>query len=259
MAQATGRRTYGAWSATGANSGWNVLNAAWARVEPDRGRYDAAELERARGVLRDVRKRGGEPVVVVHAGALPDWQIARGGWADPDVLALWGCFVDRLGSALADLVHVWIALEAPLAEAAAYDRDARRVARVLLDAQAAAYLHLKRGPGFGGQPALVGVLERFGPETLAARWRAVRGADPDVLVRILATGRLTMPFAPFGELPNGTPAVDFVGVAWAGGDGLEARLDALWAHRLPLATFGGDPAEIDAAEGRGVRILARVE
>ncbi|MFZ5475862.1 MAG: hypothetical protein ACOZNI_03730 [Myxococcota bacterium] len=180
------------------------MRVSWARVEPARGEYDDAALAEARDALRLVRKAGGEPVVVLHDGALPDWQIARGGWLDPDALAAWGCYADRAGSELAPQASVWMALWTPLEEAGWYDRDARRVARVLLDAAASAYIHLRRGPGHGGKPARVGIAERWGQGRIADGLR-------DSFVRALATGRVGPPFAVFGELSNGTAAIDVVG------------------------------------------------
>lgn len=224
-----------------------ILRAAWAMLEPERGRYDDDAFATVRRAVIAARRAGLEPLVVAHDGALPDWQIARGGWLDRDALAGWGCYVERLASTLGEVLRAWVPVDGPLDEAAAYDADARRVARVLLDAHAAAYLHLRRGPGFGGRPAAVGVIERWTDDTaLPVVRRVLRAAaglppggpaptDADALVRVLATGRLAAPFAPFGELPNGTPALDFVGMRWSGAvDAAVARAASLWEHRLPV-------------------------
>lgn len=260
MAIAGGAVGEGAWldAVERAEAGWLLLPASWARVEPERGRYDDAELAACRRAVLDARKKGLEPVVVAHAGALPDWAIGRGGWLAPDALATWGCYVDRLGGALGELLRWWVGLATPLEEAAWYEDDARRVARILIDAQAAAYLHLRRGPGAGGAPAGVGVLARWGAD------HGLRGAiadrtGPEALVRVLATGRLGPPFAAFGELPNGTPAVDWIGVDWAGrGEGLARVLARLGAWGLPLVVRGGSVADVVEAEETGVRVLARL-
>ncbi len=189
-----------------------VLFASWARGEPERGRYDDVELAAWRRAAVAARRQGAPVWVVAHAGALPDWQIARDGWLDPDALANWGCWIDRLGRALLEAVDGWIALWDPLGEARWYDADARRVGQVLLDAQAAAYLQLRRGTGAAGTP--VGVAVPLDPPAFAGvrgrvLGRAHRWAS-EAWVRAAATGRLELPFALTGELPNGTGALDVV-------------------------------------------------
>jgi hypothetical protein len=257
---ATGTVGEGEWAGAveAARPGWLVLFASWAKVEPTRGRYDEDEVLRCRRVLVRARRQGIEPVVVLHAGALPDWQIAREGWLDPDGLAAWGCFADKLAHALGDQVHLWFSLWEPLGEADWYDDDSRRVARLLLDAQASAYLHLKRAPGFGGRPALVGVMERWSGLRggLGAR---VRGAgDPaESLFRVLATGRLALPFAAVGELPNGTPAVDVLGLRCDGADPAKA-VDRLWHHGRGIVLADVPPGTGAGAWDRGVRVLAEL-
>lgn len=194
------------------------LTASWARGEPERGRYADAELAAWRKAAVSARKRGVPVWVVVHAGALPDWQIAREGWLDPDALANWGCWVDRLGRALLEAVDGWVALWDPIGEASWYDGEARRVGRVLLDAQAAAFLQLHRGAGAGGTP--VGAAFPLDPPgATGLRGRALARAHrwaTEAWVRSAATGRLEPPFALTGELPNGTGALDVVVVL---GDG----------------------------------------
>ena len=169
-----------------------VLHAPWARGEPTRGHYDDEELAGWRKAALRRRKERGELWVVVHAGALPDWQIARGGWLDPDAAAAWGCWVERLGRALVDAVDGWYALADPLGEAACYDVDARRVGRALLFAQAQAWTHLRRG----GQAVPVGALVRAQVGTVG---RAATAAWLDAA----ASGRLLPPFGIGGELQSG--------------------------------------------------------
>lgn len=257
--------------------GWLVLHASWAAAEPERGRFDTGLFERGRRLLHRARRRGVEPVVCLHRGALPDWQLARDGWLDPDAPAAWGCFADKLAYAWGEQLRWWITFWEPLEEAAWYDDERARVARLLLDAQATAYLHLRRGPGPGGRPAQVGLVESW------AAWRegGVRGRlesalrahlGPDALAKVLFTGRLAPPFAPVGELPNGTPALDWLGVRWRGvlrvgdrarleGDGAEEladTLDRLWAYSRALVLVGGPEEAADRARGRGIRVRARI-
>ncbi len=198
-----------------------IVTVSWARVEPVRGEYREGEIDALQRQVRAVRASGAEPLVVLHAGALPDWVIARQGWLDPDIGADWGCFVDRVAQRLATHVRLWAPLRGPLEEAEWYEGEARIALRALLDAHAAAYLHLKRSQGFGGRAPEVGTLATWATWTgVGLRGRAeaeLRGRfGPDAWVAVLASGRLAPPFALVGELPNGTPALDWVGVEWAG-------------------------------------------
>ncbi|MDP2313523.1 MAG: hypothetical protein Q8P41_11505 [Pseudomonadota bacterium] len=224
-----------------------VLFSSWALGEPERGRYDDGVLVGWRRAVIAAKKRGADVWVVAHAGALPDWQIAREGWLDPDALANWGCWIDRLGRGLAEAVGGWIALWDPVGEAACYDGDARRAGRVLLDAQAAAYLQLHRGTGAMARevaaavtlapPRLSGVGPGLGVRdrmTMIAHRFATEG-----WVRAAASGRLGPPFAITGELPNGTAALDRVVVL---GEGPHVSRDTagLAALGRPITTVVGD-------------------
>ena len=52
----------------------------WARIEPEEGRFDAAELEHYRAVIRCCQQNGVEPIVTLHHFSSPKWLIAKGGW-----------------------------------------------------------------------------------------------------------------------------------------------------------------------------------
>ena len=261
-----------------------LLPASWALVEPERGRYDDAELDRCRKAVSSARKAGLEPMIVAHQGALPDWQLAREGWMDPDAGAGWGCYVDRLARAFGELVRYWISMWEPLEEAAAYDAERAVVGRALLDHAATAYLHLKRAPGTAGRPPWVGVVERcadWQEPRRAGPLPSVRGRldaatrsrlGPEALFRVLATGRLAPPFAPVGELPNGTPALDFAGVSWAGGrsvtddtptgdaapEALPQLLLRLGEHARPLLLVGAPAGAGARAWEAGVRVMGEI-
>ena len=52
----------------------------WARIEPEEGRFDAAELEHYRAVIRCCKQNGVEPIVTLHHFSSPKWLIVKGGW-----------------------------------------------------------------------------------------------------------------------------------------------------------------------------------
>lgn len=198
-----------------------VVRVSWARVEPARGAYAEAELEAVALRLRELRAAGAEAVVSLHAGALPDWVLARRGWLDPGVLADWSCYVDRVAQRVGVHVARWAPFEDPFGEAAWYDGAAHAVRRTLLDAHATAYLHLARTQGAGGARPQVGVVMRA-VERVAEGWRGrverarAEAWGEEAWLRVLATGRVAPPFGLGGELPNGTPALDWIGATWGG-------------------------------------------
>lgn len=89
------------------------LSVEWARIEPRPGEFDRAELAHYRAVLESLRKHGIEPVVTLHHFTNPRWLSARGGWANPEVVARFERYVDRVVEALGDLVRYWVTLNEP--------------------------------------------------------------------------------------------------------------------------------------------------
>lgn len=65
-----------------AGAGLNAyrFSIEWARIEPERGRYDDAEIEHYRRVLQCCHDNGVTPVVTMHHFSSPKWLIAGGGW-----------------------------------------------------------------------------------------------------------------------------------------------------------------------------------
>ena len=52
----------------------------WARIEPEEGRFDDAEIEHYRRVIACCKANGVEPVVTLLHFTSPKWLIAKGGW-----------------------------------------------------------------------------------------------------------------------------------------------------------------------------------
>ena len=56
------------------------FSVEWARIEPEEGRFDEAEIERYRRVIRCCRENGVEPMVTLMHFTSPVWLIKKGGW-----------------------------------------------------------------------------------------------------------------------------------------------------------------------------------
>ena len=65
-----------------ADAGLNAyrFSVEWARIEPQEGVFDEAELEHYRDVIRCCRENGLEPVVTLMHFTSPAWLIRKGGW-----------------------------------------------------------------------------------------------------------------------------------------------------------------------------------
>ena len=65
-----------------AQAGLNAyrFSIEWARVEPEEGKFDPAEIAHYRDVIRCCRANGVEPIVTLMHFTSPAWLIRKGGW-----------------------------------------------------------------------------------------------------------------------------------------------------------------------------------
>ncbi|MBQ9562087.1 MAG: glycoside hydrolase family 1 protein [Lachnospiraceae bacterium] len=65
-----------------AEAGLNAyrFSVEWARIEPEEGRYDEAEIEHYRQVIACCKAHGVEPIVTLMHFTSPAWLIRKGGW-----------------------------------------------------------------------------------------------------------------------------------------------------------------------------------
>lgn len=65
-----------------ADAGLNAyrFSIEWARIEPQPGVFDDAEIEHYRAMIRCCRENGLEPIVTMHHFSSPKWLIEQGGW-----------------------------------------------------------------------------------------------------------------------------------------------------------------------------------
>jgi beta-glucosidase len=77
------------------------LSVEWSRVEPERGRFDPAALDRYRAICDAARAAGIEPWVNLFHFTHPRWFATRGGFLAPDGKAEFLRYLERAGRALA--------------------------------------------------------------------------------------------------------------------------------------------------------------
>ena len=65
-----------------ARAGLNAyrFSIEWARIEPEEGKFDEAEIEHYRQVIACCKANGVEPIVTLHHFTSPAWLIRKGGW-----------------------------------------------------------------------------------------------------------------------------------------------------------------------------------
>ncbi len=84
------------------------LSIEWARIEPERGRHDAAAIDHYRMVLRAARDAGIAPWVCLHHFTLPRWFADDGGFlVEANRTQVWARHVDFVAESFGDLVAGW--------------------------------------------------------------------------------------------------------------------------------------------------------
>lgn len=77
----------------------------WARIEPEEGQFDAAEVEHYRKVIACCKAHGVEPVVTLLHFTSPRWLIAKGGWEAESTISYFKRYVTYVMEQLGDELH----------------------------------------------------------------------------------------------------------------------------------------------------------
>ncbi len=110
-----------------ADAGLNAyrFSIEWARIEPEEGRIDMAELAHYRDVIACCRRYGVEPIVTLHHFTSPVWLIRKGGWEAASTVADFARYAGFIAKVLGgDLRYICTINEANMgASIAALVRD----------------------------------------------------------------------------------------------------------------------------------------
>ena len=95
------------------NNNAHRLSIEWSRIEPEPGRFDAAQLRHYREVLEALHDNGLTPMLTLHHFTSPTWFAGRGGWTSPGSAEVFLRFAVRVLAELGDLVDLWCTLNEP--------------------------------------------------------------------------------------------------------------------------------------------------
>lgn len=88
------------------NAGLNTyrFSIEWARIEPEKNKFDINEINHYKDMILYCRQNGIEPVITLHHFASPKWLIVEGGWEAESTIEYFGRYtkyvIEHLGSLL---------------------------------------------------------------------------------------------------------------------------------------------------------------
>src|SRR5690606_29865320 len=65
------------------------IGIEWARVQPEPDRWDEDALRFYDDVVASIMAAGMRPMITLDHWMYPGWQLDRGGWSDPGMVAAW--------------------------------------------------------------------------------------------------------------------------------------------------------------------------
>lgn len=90
------------------------FSVSWSRVEPNRGQFDEAALQRYRRLVDTIVALGMEPVVTLFHYTHPRWFHEQTPWTSLHSVAAFGRFAGRVAATLGDGVRFWVILNEPI-------------------------------------------------------------------------------------------------------------------------------------------------
>lgn len=90
-----------------AEAGLNAyrFSIEWARIEPEKGRFDEKEIKHYENVLKCCREHNITPVVTMHHFSSPKWLISEGGWESEITIQYFADYCRHVVSKLGDLME----------------------------------------------------------------------------------------------------------------------------------------------------------
>lgn len=97
------------------NIGLNAyrFSIEWSRIEPSPGKYDKAEIDHYKQVVKALKKRGIEPMVSLHHFSDPIWLEEIGGWHGSEIIDRFVAYSKLMAEQLSPDVKYWISINEP--------------------------------------------------------------------------------------------------------------------------------------------------
>ena len=89
------------------------FSVEWARVEPEQGTFDEAELDHYEAIVDECLARGLAPVVTYNHFTSPHWFAGRGSWLDPEAPALFARYCAKVTERFGDRIAYAVTMNEP--------------------------------------------------------------------------------------------------------------------------------------------------
>src|SRR3989338_8356902 len=96
------------------NCGAYRMGVEWARIEPEQGKFNLAEIDHYRTVLRAAKKRNLKIVLTLWHWTNPIWLAAEGGWANKMVAEYFARYVKLITGEMGAYVDYWVTINEPM-------------------------------------------------------------------------------------------------------------------------------------------------
>jgi beta-glucosidase len=92
------------------------FSVEWSRLEPRKGEWDQAAMDRYKDMVRELNALGIAPMVTLHHFTNPIWIEKQGGWTNPDTVNRFVTFATRVVEQLGPEVGYWCTINEPTVE-----------------------------------------------------------------------------------------------------------------------------------------------
>jgi len=89
------------------------MSIEWARIEPEKGKWNLDELNHYKDVLKNLKKRNIKVMLTLHHFTNPNWFAQKGGWENRKSAKYFKRYVKFIAENLGNLVDMWITINEP--------------------------------------------------------------------------------------------------------------------------------------------------
>ena len=89
------------------------ISIEWARIEPERGKFDEHALDHYKKILKAAKERGLQTFVTLHHFTSPKWLADMGGWANMDTPELFAKYAERCEQEFTTLIDKYMTINEP--------------------------------------------------------------------------------------------------------------------------------------------------